>query len=73
MFNKYGVCGFKESEKKDFAFNWLGATVSFKLLGQTIIGKVTGADGYNYTLDVEFDDGQKTVIVSGHFNCFRKV
>ena len=72
--NKYDVLGFDE---KDFAYRWLGANVSFKLLGQTVQGIVNGANlptiGSTHTLDVEFTDGQKCITVRGHFNCFKKV
>jgi hypothetical protein len=72
--NQYNVLGFKE---KDFAYNWLGAGVSFTLLGQRILGIVKDTNlptiGSTHTLDVEFTDGQKTITVRGHFNCFRKV
>lgn len=72
--NQYGVLGFNE---KDFAYNWLGAQVSFTLLGQRILGIVKGANlptiGSTHTLDVEFTDRQKTITVRGHFNCFRKM
>ncbi len=71
--NPYGIWGFT---KKDFAYNWLGATVSFKLLGQIIQGEVKAANlptiGSTHTLDVGFADGQKTITVRGHFNCFKK-
>jgi len=72
--NKYNVQGFTE---KDFSYNWLGAKVSFKLLGQIVQGIVIGVNlptiGSPHTLEVEFTHQQKTVIVKGHFNCFKKI
>lgn len=72
--NPYDVLGFSV---KDFTYRWLGAPVSFKLLGQTVQGIVDSVNwptiGSSHTLDVKFTDGQKTITVRGHFNCFRRL
>lgn len=72
--NDYGVVGFPE---KDFSYRWLGAQVSFTLLGKRLSGIVKSTSlptiGSPHTLDVEFKEGSKLIIVRGHFNCFRKV
>lgn len=71
MQNKYGV-QFPNHEEKGFAFHWLGAKVTFKLLGQTVTGTVLAVDGIYKTIDVEIRDGRKYVTVNGHFACFKR-
>jgi hypothetical protein len=75
MTNKYGVY-FKDfnywSDDK-FAFNWLGAKVQFKILGQVVDGTVAETDNIDHSLVVEFQDGRKCVKTKGHFNCFKKL
>ena len=69
--NKYGV--WFSDGNTGFDFNWLGAKVSFKLLGQTIIGEVQQADTCYKTVDVEFQDGRKIVTVHAHIKAFNIV
>jgi len=70
--NKYGVW-FKDGDIGSFAYNWLGAKVSFLLLGQKVFGEVKQSDSCYHTLDVEFNDKRKFVTVNGHFNCFTRI
>ena len=42
--NKYGISGFEDWEKGTFGYEWLGAPVSFILLGQWVKGKVIDFD-----------------------------
>lgn len=72
--NIYGVWfnEYNHFTDDNFAFNWLGAPVKFKLLGKEVEGTVRMTDNTNHHLTVEFLDGRKAVEVAGHFNCFRK-
>ena len=70
--NKYDVyC--QNGNDKEFSFRWLGAPVSFKLLGLTVKGVVTATDSCYKTLDVEFIDNGKTITVSRAFQGFRRL
>ena len=70
--NPYGV--WCSGNDEDFAFNWLGAPVSFKLIGQTVQGEVKETDGCYHTIKVMYlGEKHKTVIVEGQFTCFKRL
>ena len=61
----------------DFADRWLDRAVEFKLLGQTVRGRVmevldSVCTGENWVI-AEFRDGGKQVKVGGHYQAFRRL
>jgi hypothetical protein len=65
--------GIYASPWTNFCYNWLGAKVSFKLLGQKICGTVHGVDDSHYTITAEFWEGTKRVSVKAPYQAFRRL
>ena len=59
--------------KDDFGFQWLGATVKFRLFDMQMVGVVHGADALNHTLTVVFREGNKSVAVTGPYQAFHRI
>jgi len=70
--NKYGV-SFDNNYYDTFSFNWLGAKVSFAILGQTVIGKIKGTSSMDSMLTAEFYDSGKRIEVTGDVKLFTKL
>lgn len=73
MINKYDVGGFSESEIDTFSYNWLGATVQFKIFNTLITAIVRETDDVAKSITVEFENSGKLCIVTMAYQAAKKI